>query len=70
MKTYGGVEIELHALLAFALDGVSGQLQASSALPLGKEPPVATELAQEPTWTSWWRDLLSQSGTETRIHYL
>jgi hypothetical protein len=35
MKMYGGVEVQLHASLISALDG-SGQLQAPTALPLGK----------------------------------
>jgi len=42
MKTYLGVEIQLHAFLTSALDGVSGQLHAPAALPPEKEPPVPT----------------------------
>jgi hypothetical protein len=42
MKTYGGVEVQLHAFLISALDGVSSQLHASAALPpppQGKSTP-------------------------------
>lgn len=34
------MEVLLHSFLASALCGVSGQLHASAALPLGKQPTV------------------------------
>jgi hypothetical protein len=38
MKTYRGVDVEIHIFLTSALVGVSGQLHAPAALPLGKSP--------------------------------
>jgi hypothetical protein len=38
MKTYERVEVQHHALSS-ALNGASGQLQASVALPSAKKPP-------------------------------
>jgi len=38
MKTYWGVEIQLHAFLTSALDGVSCQLHAPAPLLTGKSP--------------------------------
>jgi hypothetical protein len=37
------VEVSLHSFLTSALDGVSGQLRASTAIPLGKQPTVIVE---------------------------
>jgi hypothetical protein len=41
MKTYGQVEVQLHAFLTSIVDG-GEQLHAKTALPPGKEPPVPT----------------------------
>jgi hypothetical protein len=41
MKTLGGFYVEIHVLLNSAQLEVSGQLHASTALPLGKEPTVS-----------------------------
>jgi hypothetical protein len=41
MKTYAGVEIQLHELLNLALNGGECQLHAPSVLLLGNSPPVA-----------------------------
>jgi len=38
MKTNGGAEVKLHALLTLALDGGIGQFHALVTLPLWKEP--------------------------------
>jgi hypothetical protein len=40
MKTYGGVDIQIHISLTSALAEVSGQLHTPAALPPGKEVPV------------------------------
>jgi len=37
-----GETVNIHALLTSALNEVSGQLQASAALPPEKEPPVSS----------------------------
>jgi hypothetical protein len=39
MKTYGGVDVQIHVFLTSAQVG-DGQLQAPAAFPPGKEPPV------------------------------
>jgi hypothetical protein len=43
MKTYWGVEVQLHAFLTSALEEVSGQLHAPAALPPVKDLPVPIE---------------------------
>jgi hypothetical protein len=40
MKTYGGVDVYIHIFLTSVLGGVSGQLQAPTALHPGTEPSV------------------------------
>jgi len=42
MKTYKRVQVQFHAFLSSALDGISGQLHAPAALTPEKEPPVPT----------------------------
>jgi hypothetical protein len=37
--TFCGVEVQLHAFITSALTTMSGQLQATAALPQGKTPP-------------------------------
>jgi len=58
MKTYGEVEVQLHAFLALAIE-VKGQLHALAALAPRKQPPVPTgyeaRWASEPVWTQWKR---------------
>jgi hypothetical protein len=36
MKTYWGVEVQLHTFLTLALDGVSGQIHTQATLPQEK----------------------------------
>lgn len=43
MEVYVEVEVSLHSFLASALYGVSGQLHALAAVPLGKEPTFFVE---------------------------
>jgi hypothetical protein len=38
MKACGVVEVEIHSFLTFAIHGLSGQLHAPVALPLGNKP--------------------------------
>jgi hypothetical protein len=40
MKTYGGVDVQIHVFLTSALVEVSGQLHALAPLPPKEEPPV------------------------------
>jgi hypothetical protein len=61
MKTYGGVEIELHL-------SSPRQLHYPAALPSEKEPPVPTgyeaEWAAESVWTLWRKVKLMLTGIE------
>jgi hypothetical protein len=42
MKVYGGVEVQLHTLLTWALEEVSGPVDGPAALPPEEEPPIPT----------------------------
>jgi hypothetical protein len=42
MKTYWWVEVQPNTFLTLGLDRGEGRRQASTALPVGKEPPVTT----------------------------
>jgi hypothetical protein len=52
MKTYKRVQVQFHAFLSSALDGISGQLHAPAALTPEKEPPVPT--GKEAGWPHNW----------------
>jgi len=43
VEVYVEVDVTLHSFVAFALYGVSGQLHASAAVTLGKQPTVFIE---------------------------
>jgi hypothetical protein len=40
MKSYGGVDVEIHIFLTSTLVGGSGHLHAQANLSPGKEPPI------------------------------
>ena len=48
MKACGGLEVHCHSFSTSALDGISGQLHTSTALPAGKDSTVPIE--QEAGW--------------------
>jgi hypothetical protein len=43
MKSYGGVDVQIHVFLPGHYLEVSGQLHAPATLTPGKEPPVRVE---------------------------
>jgi hypothetical protein len=47
MKTYGGIDVYIHAYLRFALIEVNGQLYSPAASSKGKFPP-AVPIRQRP----------------------
>jgi hypothetical protein len=61
MKTYGGVEVQLHTFLVSELDG-SGQLQASAVLLPEKRSPIT--IGQEAGWAFFFL-LFSWGETES-----
>jgi hypothetical protein len=70
MKTYGGVEVQIHYFWPGHWLEVCGQLHAPAALPPGKEPPVPigqeAGCAPEPVWTLWRREKSCTAGNRTR----
>jgi hypothetical protein len=59
MKTYVGVEVQLHSFLTSALDGSEWSASQPGRFPPGKSPTLpigyGTGWAIEPVWTRWQR---------------